>query len=91
MGDTPEWALALSAAARRDLAQLPESAAGAVIEVFGAIAGNPHRLGKPLSLELEGLWSARRGPYRVVYEIDEARRAVTVIAVGHRRDVYRRR
>jgi mRNA-degrading endonuclease RelE of RelBE toxin-antitoxin system len=48
-------------------------------------------LGKPLRFELEGLWSARRGPYRVIYEIDDATRTITVVAVGHRADVYRRR
>jgi mRNA interferase RelE/StbE len=70
---------------------LPESVAAAVIETFGAIGANPQRLGKPLRYELEGLWSARRGPYRIVYTIDRATRTVTIIAVGHRSDVYRRR
>lgn len=91
MDDPTEGTLALSASARRDLAQLPESAACAVIETFGAITRNPRRLGKPLSSELEGLWSARRGPHRIVYELDDVRGAVTVIAVGHRRDIYRAR
>jgi mRNA-degrading endonuclease RelE of RelBE toxin-antitoxin system len=36
-----------------------------------------------------GTWSARRGAYRVLYEIDEEQRAVTVTAVEYRGDVYR--
>lgn len=77
--------------AARQVERLPESAAAAVIETFGAIGANPYRLGKPLRFELEGLWSARRGPYRVIYEIDASRRRVIIIAVGHRSDIYRRR
>jgi ParE toxin of type II toxin-antitoxin system, parDE len=42
-------------------------------------------------LEHEGRYSARRGPYRIIYELDEDERLVRVIAIGHRRDVYRRR
>lgn len=77
--------------AARRLDKLPGDAVAAIIETFGAIAGNPRRLGKPLRFELEGLWSARRGPYRVIYEIDDATRTITVVAVGHRADVYRTR
>ncbi|MGH3181456.1 MAG: type II toxin-antitoxin system RelE family toxin [Streptosporangiaceae bacterium] len=28
-------------------------------------------MGRPLRRELAGIWSARRGPYRVIYEIDD--------------------
>jgi mRNA-degrading endonuclease RelE of RelBE toxin-antitoxin system len=48
-------------------------------------------LGKPLRFEYEGRWSARRGPYRITYSIDEEARTVTILAVGHRTDVYRKR
>lgn len=77
--------------ARRQFDRLPLSVAGAVAETLRAIAENPHGLGKHLALEHEGRWSARRGPYRIIYEIDEPERLVRVIAIGHRRDVYRSR
>lgn len=67
------------------------SVAAAVIETLGAIASNPRRLGKPLRFELEGCWSARRGPYRIVYRIDDATHTVSVLAVAHRADIYRQR
>jgi mRNA interferase RelE/StbE len=76
--------------ARRDLSRLQEVAAAAVLEAIDHIADAPQRMGKPLRLELEGLWSARRGPYRVVYRIDEGKRLVQIITVDHRADVYRR-
>jgi len=76
----------------RHLNRLPEKVRGAVLEaIFGSIAGNPQRAGKPLRGELEGLYSARRGEYRVIYEIDEASRTVLVHRAQHRRSAYRRR
>jgi mRNA interferase RelE/StbE len=75
--------------ARRQLRRLPERYAAAVVELLPAIAANPKRLGKPLRFELEGRWAARRGPYRVIYALDEKARTVIVLAVAHRADVYR--
>lgn len=76
--------------ARRALEQtLPESVAAAVWGlVTGPLADSPHRIGKPLRRELAGLWSARRGQYRVIHAIDDDRQVVTIAAVDHRRDVY---
>ena len=85
------WRLVVAGPAARDLERLSEKAAAAVVESFQAIAADPRRVGKPLRFELEGLWSARRGPYRVIYRIDEGERVVIVVAVGHRSDVYRQR
>ncbi|HEX4114600.1 MAG TPA: type II toxin-antitoxin system RelE/ParE family toxin [Solirubrobacteraceae bacterium] len=81
----------MMAPARRQLDRLPVSVAAAVLEALEAIASNPRRLGKPLRFELEGCWSARRGPYRVVYRIDDEARVVSVLAIAHRADVYRPR
>lgn len=67
------------------------SVSAAVIETLEAIAASPYRVGKPLRFELEGRWSARRGPYRVIYAVDDTTRTVEVLAVAHRRDVYRPR
>lgn len=77
--------------ARREFNRLPVAVAGAVAETLHAIGENPRRLGKRLMFEHEGRWSARRGPYRVIYELDEPTHEVRVIAIGHRRDVYRSR
>jgi mRNA interferase RelE/StbE len=76
----------------RHLNRLPDKVRAAVLEaIFGSIAENPQRAGKPLRGELEGLYSARRGEFRVIYEIDEAARVVLVHRAQHRRSVYRRR
>jgi mRNA-degrading endonuclease RelE of RelBE toxin-antitoxin system len=41
--------------------------------------------------ELEGLSSARRGDYRIIYEIFEDEKTVLIHRVQHRREVYRPR
>ena len=52
---------------------------------------SPHRVGKPLKLGPEGLHSARRGDYRVIYRIDDDVRMVMVMAIEYRSDIYRPR
>ena len=59
--------------------------------LLGALTENPRRVGHPLGRELAGLWSARRGPYRVEYEIDDDDHRVVVLRIDHRADVYRSR
>ncbi len=59
------------------------------------IARRIHALGndpRPTACEkLSGQprYRVRQGDYRVVYEVDDRRRVVAIIKVGHRRDVYR--
>jgi mRNA interferase RelE/StbE len=88
----PAHRLLVAATAERSLARLPESPAAAIVEfTVGALVENPRRVGHPIQRELAGLWAARRGPYRVVYEINDDEKVVTVLRIDHRADVYRRR
>ena len=76
----------------RHLTRLPEKIREAALAaILGPIVENPQRLGKPLLGELEGLHSARRGEYRIIYEIVEDDQIVLIHRVQHRRDVYRPR
>ena len=59
--------------------------------VYGDLAESLRRVGKPLERELAGSYSARRGPYRVLYDILEDHARVTILRVDHRADVYRMR
>lgn len=69
---------------------LPETVAFAVIDfITGPLLENPKRVGAPLRGELDGIWSARRGTYRVLYRINDEAREVVVLRIGHRGDVYR--
>ena len=84
------YEIELTSEARRHLNRLPEKVSGVAIALMlGALSGNPQRAGKPLVGELEGMRSARRGDFRVIYEIEEDTRTVVVLRVQHRGDVYR--
>jgi mRNA interferase RelE/StbE len=76
----------------RHLNQLPPKIRDAALaSVFGPIAENPARIGEPLLGELEGLRSAKRGDYRIIYQIVEEEKSIIIHRIQHRRDVYRRR
>ena len=86
-----DYELVLTPPAIRALqSTLPEAVAAAVIEFMtGPLVENPRRVGKMLRRELEGIWSARRGTYRVLYRINDHVDEVVVLRIDHRRDVYR--
>ncbi|WP_322753658.1 type II toxin-antitoxin system RelE/ParE family toxin [Frankia sp. Cas3] len=89
---TDTYETAFTAPTRRTLRRLPEKVATAVVEfLYGSLAANPHRVGKPLQLQLAGLHSARRGDYRIIYHVDTDNHRVEVVAIEHRADVYRPR
>jgi mRNA interferase RelE/StbE len=93
MSDSPEerYALRTTPTIRRALAETsPEVVAAAAYEfITGPLLEQPYRVGKRLLAPLEDRFSAGRGTYRVIYRIDDKTRTVTVVDIGHRRDVYR--
>ncbi|MFT4165637.1 MAG: type II toxin-antitoxin system RelE/ParE family toxin [Microlunatus sp.] len=81
----------LTASAIRDLDRVPARVLPAILEfIYGPLAGNPQKLGKPLRADFEGQWSARRSDYRVLYQIDDDERLVVVTRVAHRGQAYHR-
>ena len=87
------YELVLTPPARRALTdRLPKAVATAVIDFLTTVlVENPRRVGKPLRGDLAGIWSARRGTYRVLYRLREDTREVIVLRVDHRKDAYRPR
>lgn len=87
----PSYELVVTPPAERAIAErLPEAVTAAVIDFLStALITNPQRVGKPLRDDLSGVWSARRGTYRVLYRIRDDEREVIVLRVEHRRDAYR--
>jgi mRNA-degrading endonuclease RelE of RelBE toxin-antitoxin system len=91
MTEPEPYELVLTPPATRAIREkLPEPVAVADIDVLTtALVGNPHRVGKALRDDLAGIWSARRGTYRVLYRINDTAGEVVVLRIEHRRDVYR--
>ena len=85
------YALRITPEGARSLDRLPEKILAAVAEtIYGPLAENPQILGRSLVGGLEGLRVARRGDYRIIYEIHEDERLVILHRIQLRRDIYRR-
>ena len=90
--DRDTYELRVTGPAQRQLERLPEGTAAAIVEfMLTALVEQPHRVGGRLQRELAGLHSARRGAYRVIYEIDDSQHSVIVLRIDHRSRVYRSR
>lgn len=74
--------------AQRELAELPTEAFQRAKEAILNLSEEQRPSGCRKLTGREG-WRIRVGEYRVLYEIDDAERTVTILHVGHRRDVYR--
>jgi mRNA interferase RelE/StbE len=71
------------------MARLPEAARSRIVQAIDILVTVPRPVG---CVKLAG--SARRyrirvGDYRIIYDVQDGRLVVTVVRVGHRRDVYR--
>jgi mRNA interferase RelE/StbE len=74
--------------AQRTLDRLPQTDFGAVVEAVKELAQTPRPRGIE-KVKTTGLWRIRQGDYRIIYTIDDNRRLVTVVRIGHRREIYR--
>ena len=73
------YELVLTPPASRALTdRFPEAVATAVIDFLTTtLVAQPRRVSKPLRGDLAGIWSARRGTYRVLYRLREDPRRVS--------------
>ena len=86
------WKVEFDSAALKDLQRLDQTAQRRIVRYLReriAIEENPRRLGKALHGDKTGLWRYRIGDYRLLCRIENQILTVLVIAVGHRKEVYR--
>ncbi|MGO4585517.1 type II toxin-antitoxin system RelE/ParE family toxin [Arthrobacter sp. 2RAF6] len=69
----------------------PASFAARIEFVDGDLSASPQRVSTALERDMAGLHSARRGPYRILYSIDEEHHSISILRDDHRSDVYRPR
>ena len=74
--------------AQKELAQLPKQEYERIKEVVQNLSQDPRPQGCKKLTGREG-WRIRVGDYRVIYEIDDGQNKLTVLHIGHRRDVYK--
>lgn len=88
MSSGPQYAVRLKQSAEREMNRLPAKVFQRVITAILSLEQNPRPRG---CRKLRGSeqFRMRVGDYRVLYTVSDADRIVEVVAVGHRRDVYR--
>lgn len=85
----PAYELRIRPAAVRDLERLSPLVLKRVDDRIRALIEEPRRAG---SVKMTGLdaYRSRVGDHRIIYEIDDQARIVTITRVRHRREVYRK-
>jgi mRNA interferase RelE/StbE len=74
--------------AQKELAQLPKQEYERIKEGIQNLAQEPRPQGCKKLTGRDG-WRIRVGDYRVIYEIDDSQQRLTILHIGHRRDVYK--
>lgn len=74
--------------AQRALDRLPKTDFRAVVEAIKELAQTPRPRGVE-KVKSTGLWRIRQGDYRIIYAIENNQQLVTIVRIGHRREIYR--
>ena len=86
------YAIRILEQASRDLARLDKPVGCRIAERINWLSDNlNHIRPEPLRGDLIGLYKFRIGHYRVIYEIIHEEKTIVIHAVGHRREIYRKR
>ena len=85
------WTLEIEKRAEKSLGKLPKGIGERLIAGLRDIAAaeNPRLKGRAMAGKYAGHWRYRIGDYRVIARIEDGRMVIVVIAIGHRREVYR--
>ena len=82
------YRLEVKRTAAKEIGDLPKADCRRVVAKIQLLARDPRPHG---SEKLSGVekYRIRQGDYRILYQIDDSAKLVTVVKVGNRREVYR--
>jgi mRNA interferase RelE/StbE len=83
-----DYAIKIKPSARKELDALDDSVFLRIDRKIGSLALDPRPAGSKKLRGYKDYWRVRVGDWRVVYEIDDPRKTVTITRVAHRREVY---
>ena len=86
---TDEYDIRFLPSASRDYRRLPRNIQPRIIGAANNLPANPRPFGVIKLREYERAYRIRVGQYRIIYEIDDAQRLISVRYIRHRREVYR--
>jgi len=83
-----KYSLSILPRAQKELAQISSRTYERLVKAIRELGDDPRPAGCRKLTGREG-WRIRVGDFRIIYEIDDGRHAVTILHVGNRRDIYR--
>ncbi len=83
------YAVTIRPAAQRQFARLPADEKRSVAAAIEGLASEPRPRNHTKLAGSSNTYRVRVGDYRVIYQIENAARAVRITVIGHRREVYR--
>ena len=86
----PKYEIELTASAARSLRKLERPAQVRIAHAIDSLANDPRPRGAVKLSGDDDFFRIRTGDYRIIYSIADDKLIILVIAVGHRRDIYRR-
>jgi len=85
---TASYSVLVKRDAEKELRKVPRPDLQRIVRKIAALASEPRPVGSQKLSTLER-YRVRQGDWRIVYEIDDQARLVTVVRIGHRGEVYR--
>ena len=85
------WSIEYAEGIDKALRKLGRQASARIVSGLEEVAAldNPRQRGKAMAGNHAGHWRYRFGDHRVIARLEDGRFIIVVVAVGHRRDVYR--
>ena len=87
---TQLYQIQLTKTAEKQLRRLPKKDLRRIDAKIRELAKNPYMDGSGKLMGAVDLRRVRAGDYRIVYSVESTILVVTVVRIGHRREVYRR-
>jgi mRNA interferase RelE/StbE len=84
------YTVALTKKAEKALKQLPPGIQARMAKALLELKSNPRPNGVKKLADKHSIYRTRVGDYRIVYEVIDHEIRIIVIAIGHRREVYRK-
>ena len=82
------YRLLIKSSAAKELAALPAKDRKRIARKLQRLASEPRPAGTE-KLSGHEKYRLRQGDYRMLYSVDDGERALVIVKIGHRREVYR--
>ena len=85
-----EYFIELKRSAARELEELDSSLGSRILAAIETLGSQPRSRQSSKLVVSENSYRSRVCQYRVLYQIDDEEKLISVVAIGHRREVYGR-